>query len=107
MTTFLPGASNYIGGSRRRTVPTSGPEGGVGRSHWVCLQVVPPSDTPPPTVPRDQGNKGMAIPVPDTQNESVVEPNLSLSCEAPRRGARRLRASKQSRVVAEPQPWHG
>jgi len=39
--------------------------------------------------------------------ESVVEPNLSLSCGAPRRGAPRLRASEQSGVVAEPQPWHG
>ena len=31
MTSILPKVSNYSGDSRRHTVPTSGPEGGVGR----------------------------------------------------------------------------
>ena len=41
------------------------------------------------------------------KRESVVEPNLLLSCGAPRRGAQDFWASEKSRVVAEPQPWHG
>jgi len=41
------------------------------------------------------------------KTECYVEPNVTLSCEAPRRGAPDCEQASNLRVVAEPQPWHG